>query len=86
MKFIDDLFAMYKNHLTGDEEDAFIIISGILQEFNIGDIEKLIKELSDEERFEMFGLYVYERFRLKVAQEGVGDTNNEDDQSDGYIH
>ncbi|MDE5414411.1 MAG: DUF6154 family protein [Bacillaceae bacterium] len=86
MKFVDDLYEMYKNHLTGDEEDAYIIVDGILQEISKEDVKKLIDELSDNERFEMFGMYLYETFRLKVAQEGIGETLNEDDQGKGYIH
>ncbi|WP_078428184.1 DUF6154 family protein [Alkalihalobacterium alkalinitrilicum] len=86
MKFVDDLYTMYKNHLTGDEEDALIIIDGILQEISEAGIEKLIHELSDDERFEMFGMYLYEKFQLKISEEGIGQTTNEDDQGKGYVH
>ncbi|WP_430383830.1 DUF6154 family protein, partial [Acinetobacter baumannii] len=42
MKFVDELFELYKNHLTGDEEDALIIINGILHDFNDRDIKHLV--------------------------------------------
>ncbi|WP_088105379.1 DUF6154 family protein [Halalkalibacter urbisdiaboli] len=87
MKFVDDLYALYKNHLTGNEEDAFIIIEGILQDFSSNDINKMITDMSDRERNEMFSLFLYEKFRLKVAEEGVGQTKNKDDQGDiKYFH
>ncbi|WP_100408073.1 DUF6154 family protein [Bacillus solitudinis] len=87
MRFVDDLYKLYKNHLTGDEEDAYVIIRGILLEFSDNDIEKTMKDMSEHERFEMFSLYLYEKFRLKVAEEGIGQTKMADDQGDiKYFH
>lgn len=82
MKLIDDLYELYKDHLTGDEEDALIIINGIIRDFSSEDIKKLISDMPEREKFEMLSLYLYERFRLKVAEEGVGQTINRDDQDD----
>ncbi|WP_227938263.1 DUF6154 family protein [Alkalihalobacillus deserti] len=82
MKFVDDLYELYKDHLTGDEEDALIIIDGIIRDFNNADIKKLISDMPNRERFEMLSLYLYEKFRLKIANEGVGKTLNRDDQDD----
>jgi hypothetical protein len=80
LKFVDDLYNLYKDHLTGDEEDAIIIINGILQDFTDEDIKKFILDLSDQDKFEMLALFVYEKFRLKVAEEGIGQTLNRDNQ------
>ncbi|MDT8861604.1 DUF6154 family protein [Alkalihalobacillus sp. MEB130] len=80
MKFVDELYELYKNHLTGDEEDALIIINGILHDFDDRDIKKLVDDMPDQERFEMLALYLYEKFRIKVAEEGIGQTKNRDDQ------
>ncbi|MFC0562455.1 DUF6154 family protein [Halalkalibacter alkalisediminis] len=85
MKFIDDLYHLYKDHLTGDEEDALIIIDGIVRDFSDEDIKKLISELPTKEQFEMLSLYLYEKFRLKIANEGIGQTLNRDDQDDGKL-
>ncbi|MBP3950431.1 DUF6154 family protein [Bacillus suaedae] len=82
MKFADELYEMYKNHLTGFEEDAIIIVEGILEDFSVSDVNTLIDSLSTHERYEMFALYLYESFKLKVAEEGIGTTRNEDDQQD----
>lgn len=86
MKLIDDAFEMYKDHLTGDEEDVLIIIYGILDGFNKEDLDKLIHDLKAEERFEMVTLYLYEKLRLKIAQEGIGQIGNNDDQYPGIVH
>lgn len=85
MKFVDDLYHLYKDHLTGDEEDALIIIDGIIRDFSDEDIKKLISDLPTKEQFEMLSLYLYEKFRLKIANEGIGQTLNSDDQGDGKV-
>ena len=86
MKMIDDLYAMYKDHLTGDEEDIFIIIYGVLDGFKHEDLERLMTEMNQEEKFEMISLYLYEKLRLKMAQEGVGHIGNGDDQRSTLLH
>ena len=87
MKFVDDLYEMYKDHLTGDEEDALIIIDGIVRDFNNDDIKKMLSDMPDNEKFKMLALYIYEKFRLKIAQEGIGQTLNRDDQDDNkFFH
>ncbi|ARK30605.1 DUF6154 family protein [Halalkalibacter krulwichiae] len=87
MKFINNLYQLYKDQLTGDEEDALIIINGILQNFSDEDIHKLISDMSNREQFEMFSLYLYEKFRIKVAEEGLGQILNQDDQDDSkFLH
>lgn len=74
MDLIQQLYELYKNELTGDEEDAIIIIEGILESFTDEDIQKLINDMSKQERYEMIALFLYEQFRLKLAQEGLMDT------------
>lgn len=86
MKLIDDAFEMYKDHLTGDEEDVLIIIYGILDGFKKEDLDTLIHDLKEEEKFEMIALYLYEKLRLKMAEEGIGHIGNSDDQYPGIVH
>ncbi|SFE82092.1 DUF6154 family protein [Alteribacillus iranensis] len=86
MEFIDNLYELYKNKLTGDEEDALVVIEGILESFSNKDIEKLFSELSEKERYEMMALFLYEQFRLKLAQEGVGQTRTRNDEKLKYYH
>lgn len=80
MKRIDEMFDMYKNHLTGDEEDLLIIIYGMLENYTVVDLNQFFQELDEEERFEIVTLYLYEKLRLKMEQEGIGHIGNEDDQ------
>ncbi len=83
---IDDVFEMYKDHLTGDEEDVLVIIYGILDGFKNDDLDKLYQDLKGEEKFEMIALYLYEKLRLKMFQEGVGHIGNSDDQDKRLLH
>ena len=76
MDLIDKLYELYKNELTGNEEDAFIIIEGILEDLSDDDIQQLITDLSARDRYEMMALYLYEQLRLKIAEEGIGTTTN----------
>jgi hypothetical protein len=83
---IDDVYEMYRNHLTGDEEDILIIIYGVLDGFKTEDLVKLFQDLNHEEKFEMTVLYLYEKLRLKMAEEGIGHIGNGDDQGNNILH
>ena len=76
MDLIDKLYELYKNELTGNEEDAFIIMEGILEDLSDDDIQQLITDLSARDRYEMMALFLYEQLRLKIAEEGIGTTTN----------
>lgn len=77
MKLVDDLFQMYRNHLTGDEEDAPAIVMSVLEDFNRKDLLKLIKEMKEHELYQMVGLYMVENLKYKMAREGIGEMNME---------
>ncbi|MFN7251749.1 MAG: DUF6154 family protein [Anaerobacillus sp.] len=83
---IDDVYEMYRNHLTGDEEDILIIIYGVLDGFKTEDLVKLFQDLNYEEKFEMTVLYLYEKLRLKMAEEGIGHIGYGDDQGNNILH
>jgi hypothetical protein len=74
MKFIDDLYNLYRDHLTGDEEDAVAIVIGVLQELDQEELLKLANDMNEDELFHMLSLYLIEMMRKKMAQEGVGST------------
>jgi len=46
----------------------------ILDELNRRDVLKLIGEMTDEELLGMFGLYLFESLKAKMAREGLGAT------------
>lgn len=74
MKLIDDLYKMYSHILTGDEEDADIIVFSILEALNRKDILELIEDMSEQELYSMVGIYMIEKFKSKMAQDGMGQT------------
>lgn len=86
MKIIEDAFKMYKDHLTGDEEDILVVVFGLLDDCNHQDLDKLIRGLNHEEKFEMLVLYLYEKLKEKVIQEGIGHIGNIDDQNGPILH
>ncbi|RKD21732.1 hypothetical protein BEP19_13980 [Ammoniphilus oxalaticus] len=74
MKFIDDLYNLYRDHLTGDEEDAIAIVLGVLQDQDEEDLLNLIKQMNEGEVFQMLSMFLVEMMRRKMATEGVGNT------------
>ncbi|WP_102345207.1 DUF6154 family protein [Bacillus sp. Marseille-P3661] len=72
MKLIDDLYNMYRHILTGDDEDADIIVFSVLESLNRKDILELIEEMGEQELYSMVGLYMLEKFKSKMAQDGIG--------------
>jgi len=86
MKFIDDLYNLYRDHLTGDEEDAVAIVLGVLQEQNEEDMLNLIKQMDEFEIFQMLSLFLVEMMKRKMATEGVGTTTLNSNASSNIVH
>lgn len=72
MKLIDELYEMYKNKLTGDEEDADIIAHTVIEELSSHDLIALLKEMHPDELAGLVGYYISERLKLKMANDGIG--------------
>lgn len=72
MKFIDDLYELYKERLVGDEEDAVALILYTLQDHERKDLIKLIKDMDDDELYEMISFYLIEKLKLKMDEDGLG--------------
>ena len=72
MKFVDQLYELYKNQLTGEEEDVLIIVSGILSELNRDELVTLISDMTYEEIYQMIGSYMVEKLRVKLIEKGAG--------------
>lgn len=72
MKFIDDLYELYKDQLAGDEEDAVALVLYTLQDHNREDLLKLVEQLTYEELYQMLGRFLIEKLKDKMAQEGLG--------------
>ncbi|WP_054635382.1 DUF6154 family protein [Thalassobacillus sp. C254] len=86
MKLVEELYDMYKDHITGDEEDAFIIIEGVLSELSDKDLKTIFNQASYKERYSILLHYLYHEFISLAAEKGLGTTNNEDDQISKNLH
>ncbi|WP_126428477.1 DUF6154 family protein [Brevibacillus marinus] len=69
MRFLDQLYEMYKGHFNGDEEDIIAVVVGVLEEQSRKDLYQLIDEMDDEELFHMLAMYMIEVVKRKVAME-----------------
>ncbi|WP_078555293.1 DUF6154 family protein [Bacillus alkalicellulosilyticus] len=71
MKFAEELYRLYENDIQGNE-DALLVVSAILEDYERSDILAEIKGMSDDEVMEMFMLYIYEKLRLYIADSDSG--------------
>lgn len=69
MRFIDEVYEMYKGHFNGDEEDITAIVVGILDEQSREDLQSLVGEMDEEELFHMLATYMIEVMKRKVAMD-----------------
>jgi hypothetical protein len=69
VRFLDQLYEMYKGHFNGDEEDIIAVVVGVLEEQSRKDLYQLIDEMDDEELFHMLAMYMIEVVKRKVAME-----------------
>ncbi|RNB85832.1 hypothetical protein EDM56_17690 [Brevibacillus fluminis] len=69
MRFVDQLYEMYRGHFNGAEEDIIAIVVGTLQEQSADDLNQLIDEMEEEEVFHMVANYFIEVLKRKVAME-----------------
>jgi hypothetical protein len=86
MKFVDDLFKLYRNHLTGDDEDAIEIVLSLFADHKREDLEVFISDLSDEELFQMVSIYVIEMIKRKMTEEGLDTFKAKEIPQDPNIH
>jgi hypothetical protein len=82
MRFIDELYQLYRGHFNGDEEDITAIVIGILSEQSRKDLNALIDSMDDEELFHMLAYYMIEVLKRKVAM----DDNSPHDPTPGILH
>lgn len=69
MRFIDQLYEMYRGHFNGAEEDIIAVVVGTLQEQSVEDLYQLIEEMEEEEVFHMVAYYFIEVMKRKVAMD-----------------
>ena len=76
MKIVDELYNLYKNKLTGDEEDIDMLAFAFLEEISREDLLHIIQELNEQELYDLMGLYLIESLKGKFASEDYRKPNN----------
>lgn len=72
MKLVDELYELYRDKLTGDEEDIDMLAFAFLEEMTREDILQLISEMDVQELHTLMGLYLIESLKGKFAKEDYG--------------
>lgn len=72
LKLVDELFELYRNKLTGDDEDIDMLAFAVLEEMSREDLLQLINDLPTQEVYNLIGVYLIESLREKFAQEEYG--------------
>ncbi|MBD1372520.1 hypothetical protein IC620_09155 [Hazenella sp. IB182357] len=70
MSFVDEVYSLYRDQLSDDEEDAVAIVLSILEEQSKENILQLIQEMNDDEIMQMLGVYLVEMLKMKMIQDG----------------
>jgi len=69
VRFIDELYQLYRGHFNGDEEDIVAIVVGVLAEQSRDDMYTIFDGMDDEELFHMLATYMIEVMKRKVAMD-----------------
>ncbi|XJZ29129.1 DUF6154 family protein [Bacillota bacterium Lsc_1132] len=72
MRLVDELYDLYKNKLTGDEEDIDMLAFAFLEEMSREDLLAIIHDMDKQELYDLMGLYLIESLKGKFAQEEYG--------------
>lgn len=71
MKFVDELFELYRGRLQGTEDDLDMITLTVLGEMSDGDIMSVIGEMPKDELDWLFRVYLYEGLKEKFNQDQI---------------
>lgn len=69
LKLIDELYELYRNKLTGDEEDIDMLAFAFLEEMSREDLLNILHEMDHQELNNLMGLYLIENLKGKFASE-----------------
>lgn len=70
MSFIDEVYSLYRDQLSDDEDDAIAIVLSILEDQSKETVMQLITEMADDEIVQMMGVYLLEMIKMKMVQDG----------------
>lgn len=72
LKLVDELYDLYRNKLTGDEEDIDMLTFAFLEEMSREDLLGIIHDMGEQELYDLVGVYLIESLKVKFAQEEYG--------------
>ncbi len=68
MSFVDEIYDMYKSHLSGNEEDAIALVLNLLQDHKREELLSKINEMDDYEIYQMLSIYLIEALKVRIAK------------------
>ncbi|MBE3595716.1 MAG: hypothetical protein IMW86_01575 [Hydrogenibacillus sp.] len=71
MKFVDDVFKLYREQLAEHPDGPLEVVLQLFSDHDRHDLMRFIEGMSDEELFQMVSLYVVEMLKQKLSQEGL---------------
>lgn len=71
MKFIDDVFRLYREQLTESPDGPLEVVLQLFSDHTRRDLDQFVAALSDDEMFQMVSLFVVEKLRKKLSDEGL---------------
>jgi hypothetical protein len=60
---------LYRDKLTGDDEDIDILALAVLEQLDRKDVMQLINELEDRELYNLMGIYIIDSLKKRFAKE-----------------
>ncbi|MGD9677511.1 MAG: DUF6154 family protein [Vulcanibacillus sp.] len=68
MSFVDEIYDMYKSHLSRNEEDAIALVLNLLQDHKREELLSKINEMDDYEIYQMLSIYLIEALKVRIAK------------------
>lgn len=81
MRLVDELFAMYRDKITDDEEDLDMITFAVLEHYDRNELMGIVKDMNDHELQYFIRLYLLETLKGKFAQ-----SEEKDHYSSRHLH
>ena len=83
MRLVDELFEIYRDRLTGDEEDLDIIALAVVENNSRQELFNIVKEMNDYELHFFISMYLTETLKEKFASHSG---NIDYDHHSKYLH
>jgi len=68
LRLVDELFEIYRDRLTGDDEDLDIIALAVVENNSRQELLNIVKEMNDHELHFFISMYLTETLKEKFAK------------------